>query len=136
MANTGQPVQPGWLTPGEGVLVYYPNQTGTVTDEANLVGGYSQLDQLAGSDSGALTSASPLWADLKVWIDPTGTAAFSPSDLLTLDQAGIASLNLSAQPTMIDSNSNTTSSSRAPSPWPTAPPERPPASISYTTPMP
>jgi trimeric autotransporter adhesin len=107
MQNNGEKVQTGWATAGEGVLVYDPNQTNTVTDDANLVSGYGALDQLAGADTGRLTASDPLWSDLKVWVDSTGTGNFTSGSLYSLDQLGITSINLSSTATQIDNNGNT-----------------------------
>jgi hypothetical protein len=107
MQNNGQQVQTGWAKAGEGILVYDPSQTNNVTDDTDLVAGYNALDQLAGASSGELTASNPLWEDLKVWVDATGTADFASGSLFTLDQLGITSIDLGATQTNINSNGNT-----------------------------
>jgi hypothetical protein len=98
MQNNGQKVQTQWVTPGEGLLVYDPSDTGTVTEDANLVGGFGQLNALAqtvdGTSGGVLNSSDALWNSLKVWVDPTGSGVFNSADLYTLSQLGITSINL------------------------------------------
>jgi hypothetical protein len=111
MQNNGQQVQTGWATAGEGFLVYDPNNTNTVTDEANLVTGFGELNLLAqsvdGTNSGTLTSSDALWDSLKVWVDTSGTGNFQSGQLETLDQLGITSINLDAAAENQDSNENT-----------------------------
>lgn len=63
MWNTGQEILPGWATAGEGLLVYHPNKTNTVTGDSNLVAGFGALETLAGnvdgSDPGAASPVLP-----------------------------------------------------------------------------
>ena len=111
MQNNSQQVQTGWATAGEGMLVYDPNNTNTVTDEANLVAGFGELNSLAqsvdGSNSGMLTSSDALWGSLKVWVDASGTGNFQSGQLETLDQLGITSINLNAATENQNNNGNT-----------------------------
>ncbi|MFJ2986621.1 beta strand repeat-containing protein [Collimonas sp. NPDC087041] len=107
MQNSGQKLQTGWATAGEGMLVFDPNNTGTVTSEANLVAGFEELSTLAGQTGGVLNESNPLWNELKVWVDPTGTANFQKGQLESLDQLGITSINLNSTAEKVNSNGNT-----------------------------
>src|SRR5450830_1438648 len=107
MQNNGQKVQTGWATAGEGMLVYDPNNTGTVTDDANLVAGFGALSTLANQTGGVLDASNSLWNELKVWVDPTGDANFQQGQLYSLSQLGISSVNLASTAEQVNSNGNT-----------------------------
>ncbi|AMP15467.1 hypothetical protein [Collimonas pratensis] len=107
MQNNGQKVQTGWATAGEGMLVYDPNNTGTVASDANLVAGFGALATLAHQTSGVLDASNSLWNELKIWVDPTGDANFKQGQLETLDQLGITSINLNSATENVDNNRNT-----------------------------
>ncbi|AMP15766.1 hypothetical protein CPter291_3531 [Collimonas pratensis] len=107
MQNNGQKVQTGWATPGEGMLVYDPNNTGTVTNDANLVAGFGALSTLANQTGGVLNASNPLWNELKVWVDPTGDANFQQGELYSLSQLGISSINLNSTAEQVNNKGNT-----------------------------
>jgi trimeric autotransporter adhesin len=111
MQNNGQKVQTGWATAGEGLLVYDPNNINTVTDDADLVAGFSALKSLAqkvdGTDSSTLNSSDALWSSLKVWVDNSGSGNFESEQLETLDKLGITSINLDFTSENQDNNGNT-----------------------------
>jgi hypothetical protein len=83
MQNNGQKVHTGWVTAGEGLLVYDPNGGNTVTGDRDLVAGFDALkvlaEQVDGASSDKLSPGDALWGKLKVWVDPTGTADFQPT---------------------------------------------------------
>ncbi|MGF6772914.1 hypothetical protein P3T18_005408 [Paraburkholderia sp. GAS199] len=113
MQNSGQKVQTAWGTAGEGYLVYDPNDAGntaTVIQDSQLVAGFDALQGLAqrvdGSASASLTANDALWNSLKVWVDTTGTGQFQDGQLYSLNQLGIASLNLDGKQMNQDSNGN------------------------------
>ncbi|WP_295748384.1 hypothetical protein [Undibacterium sp.] len=106
MQNNGQKVQTGWATAGEGILVYDPNNTGSVTHDADLVAGFGALTDLAKTSSGTLDTSNPLWNQLKVWVDNNGDAVCQQGEMQTLDQLGIASINLTSTAEQINSNGN------------------------------
>ena len=105
MQNSGQPVQTGWLTAGEGVLVYDPTDA-AITQDSQLIAGYGALDNMAGSSSGVLDASNPLFNDLRVWVDPTGDGQFQAQDLHSLQDLGITSISLSSQNEAMNSNGN------------------------------
>jgi hypothetical protein len=105
--NNGQKVHTAWSTAGEGMLVYDPNNTGTVTNDSNLVAGFGALSTLAHQTGGVLDASNALWHDLKIWVDPTGNANFAEGKLESLDQLGITSINLNSIAEDISSNGNT-----------------------------
>gem|GEM_PF-3348641 len=111
MQNTGQRVHTGWVTAGEGLLVYDPDGRDTVTSDRDLVGGFDALKELArkvdGTSLDKLSASDAIWAKLKVWVDATGTGDFDGDQLYTLGQLGIISIDLNAADVQRDSNGNT-----------------------------
>ncbi|AEK62498.1 hypothetical protein [Collimonas fungivorans] len=107
MQNNGQKVQTGWAAAGEGMLVYDPNNTGTVTNDTSLVAGFGALSTLANQTGGELDASNPLWNSLKVWVDPNGDANFQQGELYSLNQLGISSINLNTAAEQLNNNGNT-----------------------------
>ncbi|WP_181925917.1 hypothetical protein [Cupriavidus taiwanensis] len=114
MQNSGQADRTGWGTAGEGYLLYDPNDTDNttaITQDSQLVAGFGALQSLAqqvdGMGTGTLGASDALWQTLKVWGDTTGTGQFQSGQLYTLDQLGIAGINLDATHISQDSNGNT-----------------------------
>jgi hypothetical protein len=111
MQNSGQKVHTGWVTAGEGLLVYDPDGRNTVTSDRDLVGGFDALKELArevdGASSDTLSASDAVWANLKVWVDPTGAGDFHSDQLYTLGQLGITSINLNAADVKRNSSGNT-----------------------------
>ena len=103
--NNGQAVKVGWTTPGEGFLVYDPNNA-PITTQSQLLSGFSALEALAQS-GGVINANNPLWGDLKVWVNAAGNGVFNAKDLFTLSQLGITSINLDATTVDEASNGNT-----------------------------
>jgi tRNA A-37 threonylcarbamoyl transferase component Bud32 len=111
MQNNGERVHTGWVTSGEGLLVYDPDGSNSVTGDRDLVAGFGALNSLAqqvdGASSDALSASDALWSKLKVWVDSTGTGDFHSDQLYTLGQLGISSINLNAASVQSNSNGNT-----------------------------
>src|SRR5262249_27399542 len=104
--NTGFNVLTGWVASGDGILVYDPDNTGTVTDGSQLFGtafklpsgalatdGLQALASLDSNSDGKITSADTNWSSIKVWVDSNGNGVVDSGELETLSQAGIATLN-------------------------------------------
>ncbi|UVS88566.1 S-layer family protein (plasmid) [Burkholderia glumae] len=113
MENEGEKNQTAWGTTGEGYLVYDPedvDNAAVVTKDAQLVGGFGALQTMAqqfdGTGHGDLTVADALWANLKVWVDKTGSGNFQSGQLMSLDQLGITSIDLDGNQTDRNSNGN------------------------------
>jgi hypothetical protein len=104
VGNNGQRVQTAWATAGEGLLVYDPNSKGAVTQESDLVQGFPQLAALDANHDGKLDASDPAFSQLKVWVDKTGSGAFSSGSLYTLAQLGITAIDLN--PTQVNKNNN------------------------------
>jgi hypothetical protein len=111
MQNNGARVHTGWVTAGEGLLVYDPDGSNRVSGDRDLVAGFDALKTLAkevdGAGSDTLSASNAVWAKLKVWVDATGTGDFRSDQLYTLGQLGITSINLNAANVQESSNGNT-----------------------------
>ncbi|WP_410210319.1 hypothetical protein [Aquirhabdus sp.] len=107
MQNNGQAVQTGWATAGEGMLVYNPsNPDGAVTQDSQLVAGFSVLQGMDSNSDGVFNSQDQAWKDMRVWITD-GTGHFNAGQLHSLDQLGIKSINLNSSHVNQDNNGNT-----------------------------
>ena len=107
MENNGQKVQTGWLTAGEGLLVYDPDNQGEVTADADLVAGFADLAQFDSNNDQQIDASDSAWQQLKVWVDYQGIAQFDKSALFTLDQLGISMISLNAVHSNRNDNGNT-----------------------------
>ncbi len=105
--NNGQRVHTGWGTAGEGYLVYDPAGKNTVANEQSLVASFAALKALDKNNDGVLNAQDSAWASLKVWVDNAGTGAFTSGSLMTMDQIGIASINLNSTHVNQNQNNNT-----------------------------
>ncbi|MGZ4990660.1 MAG: hypothetical protein ACXV8S_07835, partial [Methylobacter sp.] len=116
---TGQKINTGWVGQGNGLLVLDINHDGVVNNGTELFGsatvlddgqkaanGYDALTALDTNGDGVISNADNRFADLKVWIDSDADGVSQVSELATLDQLGITSLNLSAAATSEENNGN------------------------------
>jgi hypothetical protein len=110
MQNNGEKVHTGWVTPGEGLLVYDADGSNGVSGDRDLVAGFDALKALAvqvdGTSSDTLSASDAIWSKLKVWVDTAGTADFHGNQLFTLGQLGIASINLDAANVQANNQAN------------------------------
>jgi Ca2+-binding RTX toxin-like protein len=101
MNSNGFSVHSGWIEPGEGVLVLDKNGSGQIESADEMFGGAGQnaFAQLAKYDSnldGVIDAQDPIYSQLRIWVDSNDNGIVDPGELLTLQQAGIASINLGA----------------------------------------
>src|SRR5579883_976103 len=100
MFGTGFAVLTGWVQPSTGLLVIQ-NADGSVSSIHNLVGGagnsgFAALAQYDANGDGVIDASDPIYAQLRVWQDSNGNGTVDPGELMTLAQAGIASINIAA----------------------------------------
>ena len=116
---TGQAVNTGWVTSGEGILVYDPSN-GPITSGSQLFGtatvlpngqkaanGFAALAALDSNGDGVINSSDAGWSNLKVWVGETSSnGAVQGGKLESLDSLGIVQLNLSytSNPTIDNGN--------------------------------
>ena len=106
MQNSGVQVHTGWVTPGEGILIFDKNNTNSVTNAKDLIPSLASMRALDTNHDGQLNSSDHDWSKLKIWIDHTGSGEFHTNDLVTLDSIGITSINLTAQSIHQDDHGN------------------------------
>jgi Ca2+-binding RTX toxin-like protein len=109
MNGNGFSVQTGWIGQGNGLLVLDRNGDGQINNVSELFGGEATsggpaaigVAQLAKYDSnldGVIDANDPIYSQLRIWVDSNGNGVVDPGELLTLQQAGIASINLTPTP--------------------------------------
>lgn len=101
MNNTGFGIHTGWVQPGTGLLVLDKNGNGTIDNGSELLGAPAPIgfDALAAMDSnhdGVIDASDAAYSKLQIWNDSNGDAKLDAGELESLQQAGIASINLTA----------------------------------------
>lgn len=98
----------GWVGPHDGLLVLDRNRNGTIDSgaeisfTADLAGAHSDLEGLAAYDSNGdrrLDANDARFREFQVWRDANRDGISQAGELLTLQQAGVASINLDARRT-------------------------------------
>ncbi|MDP2833728.1 MAG: SdrD B-like domain-containing protein [Pseudomonadota bacterium] len=113
LLGTGKAIQSGWLSGEDGFLAVDRNGNGRIDDISELFGGNNKGDgyaKLAAFDSygdGVVDANDAAFADLRVWKDANGNHQTDAGELLTMDEAGVASLSLAYQALpLMDGNGN------------------------------
>jgi Ca2+-binding RTX toxin-like protein len=104
MNGNGFAVHTGWVEPGsgDGILVLDRDGASQITNIDQLIGGeataggvsavgFAQLAQYDSNLDGVINASDPIYSQLRIWVDSDGAGT---GELLTLQQAGIASINL------------------------------------------
>jgi Ca2+-binding RTX toxin-like protein len=98
--HTGFAVHTGWFQNSNGILVVDKNGNGQIDDISEIVGGKSGgFAELAVADTnhdGVIDSEDSISADLRIWRDANGDALVNAGELMTLTQAGIASITVAS----------------------------------------
>ena len=93
----------GWLTGDAGFLVYDRNGNGVIDDASEMFGtftgsGFADLARYDSNNDGVIDALDDIFARLQVWIDANGDGVTQAGELQSLDDLGIASLNLTRTP--------------------------------------
>jgi predicted secreted protein len=117
--GTGQQVNTGWVTGGDGLLVMDRNHDGFVNGGGELFGvgtrlasgdrasdGYAALSELDSNADGTLSAGDADFDELMVWVDSDSDGVSQGSELKSLTDLGISSLNLQAQSSTDIDNGN------------------------------
>jgi hypothetical protein len=97
----------GWVGEGDALLVWDRNSNGLIDNGAELFGdftpmpdgslapnGFAALAALDANGDGILDASDPAFAELKLWVDSDQNGVTGEGELMSLADAGIASLNL------------------------------------------
>jgi hypothetical protein len=92
----------GWVTGGDGFLCIDLNQDGAINNSGEFFGnqtgydnGFLALTTYDVNQDGAITATDAVFGDLLVWVDADGNGISQSSELHTLDDLLITSINLS-----------------------------------------
>ncbi len=108
----------GWVGKDDGLLVWDKNGNGQIDDGSELFGnntltsagahaanGFLALADLDSNEDGVFDLRDAAFSKLSAWVDQDSDGSVQDGELLTLDQAGVASINLDyAEPGKPDNN--------------------------------
>ena len=96
----------GWVTGGDGFLVWDRNGNGKIDNGRELFGnhtllangseaanGFAALAELDANGNGILNSADAAWSNLRIWRDANQNGVTDAGELLTMSAAGVQSIN-------------------------------------------
>jgi len=97
----------GWVAPGDGLLVWDRNANSTIDSGRELFGsetllanglravnGFEALKAFDANGDGVIDASDPVFAQLRVWVDPNTDGRSATGELLTLDEAGVRSIQI------------------------------------------
>jgi len=110
----------GWVGQDDGLLVLDRNHNGVIDDGSELFGsntvlangqkatnGFLALAELDENHDGKIDAGDSAFAQLRVWRDANGNGFTAADELLTLEQAGVLSINTGfANSGMVDASGN------------------------------
>jgi Ca2+-binding RTX toxin-like protein len=97
----------GWVAPGDGLLVWDRNANGAIDSGRELFGsetllpngmkavnGFEALKAFDANGDGVIDANDPVYAQLRVWVDGNTDGRNAEGELLTLEEAGVRSINV------------------------------------------
>ena len=106
--NDGIKEKTGWVGPKDGLLVLDRNSDGDITSGEELFGnnttlisgekasnGFTALKELDTNNDGVIDKHDEVWKDLRVWVDRNSDGIVDEGELLTMEEAKVASINTS-----------------------------------------
>ena len=107
-SEDGMKEKTAWIDQGDGVLVYDRNGDGTIDNASEFFGdrtpledgayadqGFTALAQYDSNNDGIIDAADEIFDKLSVWKDSNGDGITNQGELKTLEELGIASIQLS-----------------------------------------
>lgn len=100
LLGTGHAIKSGWAGADDGLLAVDTNGNGKIDDISELFGGtakgagYAKLGSYDSNSDGVVNQLDVDFGKLLVWQDKDGDRQTDQGELVTLTQAGIASLSL------------------------------------------
>ena len=117
--NNGLAESTGWVNSDDGLLVRDLNGNGQIDNGTELFGnntvlsngekaanGFEALKDLDSNNDGVFNSSDTAWNEVKVWKDSNSNGIVDDGELLTLEQANIAGVNLSYDSVNFSDNNN------------------------------
>ena len=100
LLNNGTKVQTGWVSGKDGLLAVDNNGNGQIDDRSELFGGdigagFAKLGTFDSNQDGVVDAADAEFSELKVWQDKNENALTDAGELVSLESAGVASMNTS-----------------------------------------
>lgn len=97
--NTGNAINTGWLSSGDGFLAVDDNGNGQIDSRAELFGGgvgdgFAKLATFDSNGDGWVDAADAKFAALSIWQDANSNGVTDKGELMSLDAAGISSLKV------------------------------------------
>lgn len=97
--GNGVPVRTGWVEPTNGLLVDDANHNSQIDGIQELFGsatesGFDALRALDSNGDGVIDAKDAAYQDLAVWVDANGDGIVQQGELKTLQDLGIASINV------------------------------------------
>jgi len=110
----------GWVSKGDGLLVWDKNGNGQIDDGNELFGdntvgsdgkkagnGFAALGNLDSNSDGKIDGSDTAYKDLRIWQDKNSDGKVQADEIVTLDKAGVKSINTGYKDSStIDSNGN------------------------------
>ena len=96
--NTGSKVKTGWVSGEDALLAIDNNGNGQIDDRSELFGGgigegFAKLAAFDSNDDTFVDAADEGFSELKVWQDANENGFTDANELVSLESAGVASLN-------------------------------------------
>jgi hypothetical protein len=112
--------QTGWVAPDDGLLVLDLNQDGLINDGRELFGsgtamldngvaaldGFEALAQYDGNLDGVIDAQDDVFAQLQVWVDRNTDGQTDAGELISLEDAGVLSIDLRYETSDATNNDN------------------------------
>jgi hypothetical protein len=119
LLGTGEKINTGWVTGGDGLLVLDRNSDGQINDGGELFGeatlladgrkaqtGYEALADLDSNADGLINQNDAAFGQLQVWVDADADGLSQAGELNTLESLGITQLDLNASAVAVQNNGN------------------------------
>jgi Ca2+-binding RTX toxin-like protein len=100
--HTGFAVHTGWIEPNLGILGVEVDGKFQIIGEQG--GGFAALAPYDTNNDGVIDANDSIWSQLRVWRDLNADAKIDTGELQTLDQAGVASINVASTAQTSDTN--------------------------------
>ncbi|MEG2963317.1 MAG: SdrD B-like domain-containing protein, partial [Janthinobacterium sp.] len=113
LLGTGNAIQTGWVSAQDGLLAIDSNGNGKIDNISELFGGnekgtgFAKLSSYDSNGDGVVDAYDDKFAELRIWRDANSNGVTDDGELMSLHDAGVASLTVSyTELPFLDANSN------------------------------